>query len=117
MNTDDPRFASFNVTLSNPYKSLRSDGVDAESRPTEPITNAEEEQLWVSIVLNTTTPKGLLRSVFFYVGKTFCLRGGQKHRDLSLTQLQRLKEPDRFEYTENSSKNRQGGIKAGQTGP
>ena len=73
MNTDDPCFASFNVTLSNLYKSLRSEGVGTESRPTEPITTSEEEQLWVSGVLNIKTPKSLLRCVFFYVGKTFCL--------------------------------------------
>ncbi len=39
----------------------------------------------------------------------FCLRGGQEYRDLKLSQLQRLSDPDRYCYRENSSKNKQGG--------
>ncbi len=44
------------------------------------------------------------------MGKCFCLRGGQEHRVLALSQLQRLESPDRYVYKEKSSKNRQGGI-------
>ena len=34
----------------------------------------------------------------------------QEHRDLGISQLQRLYNPDRYVYKENASKNRQGGI-------
>ena len=46
------------------------------------ITADEEEKLWESSVLNITTPKGLQRAVFYYVGKCFCIRGGQEQRNL-----------------------------------
>ena len=47
---------------------------------------------------------------FFYMGKCFCLRGGQEYCDLCPSQLQRLQSPDRYMYKEKASKNRQGGI-------
>ena len=92
------------------FKSLRSNCVGADSKNTEGISIDEENMLWESKVLNVDTAKGLLRSVFFYNGKCFCLRGGQEHRDLGLSQLQRLQNPDHYVYTENSSKNRPGGF-------
>lgn len=48
---------------------------------------------------------------FFYNGKNFCLRGGQEHREMKLSQLEKLTDPERYLYRENSSKNRQGGLK------
>ena len=61
--------------------------------------------------MNTTTPRGLLRAVFYTVGKCFCLRGGQEHRNLTISQFERLHDPDSFVYRENASKNKQGGLK------
>lgn len=40
--------------------------------------------------------------------KNFCLRGGEEHRNLKLSQLKRTQKG--YIYTENASKNRQGGI-------
>ena len=54
--------------------SLRADGVGAQSGHTESIS-IEEDQLWNSGVLNAEDPRGLLRSIFFRNGKSFCLRG------------------------------------------
>ena len=45
------------------------------------------------------TPASLQNAVFYTVGKMFCLRGGQEHRDL---QFIRLHEPDRYVYHENT---------------
>ena len=97
--------------LDNLFKSLRSDGVGSTSAHTEGISKEEEDTLWQSGVLNVESPIGLLHVVFLYCGKCFCLRGGQEHRNLSLSQLERLYNPDRYIYRENSSKNRQGGLK------
>ena len=91
----DPAFTTFQVTLSNLFKCLRSEGVGAQSANTETISSEEENQLWASGVLNVDSPKGLLRSVFYFNGKCFCLRGGQEHRDLGISQLQQLYKPDR----------------------
>ena len=50
------------------------------------------------------TPNGLQNAVVFVVGKMLCLRGGQEHRGLQLSQLKRLE--DHYVHYENTSKNR-----------
>uniref|UniRef100_A0A1X7T9L7 Uncharacterized protein n=1 Tax=Amphimedon queenslandica TaxID=400682 RepID=A0A1X7T9L7_AMPQE len=110
MSKDDPAFHTFIVTLDNLFKNLRSDGIGTESSLTESISKEEEDQLWKSGVLNVTSPLGLLRAVFYYNGKCFCLRGGEEHRQLKISQFQRLQNPNRYVYSENSSKNRPGGL-------
>jgi hypothetical protein len=107
---DDPDFVTFHNTLDNVFKSLRSNGIGVSSSATEGLSNDDEGKLWDLGVLNVTTPLGLLRAVFFYCGKCFCLRGGAEHRNLALSQLERGHEPDKYIYQENSSKNRHGGI-------
>ena len=110
LDKDDPAFSTFLITLDNLFKALRADGIGTNSLHTEGISNEEENRLWTSCVMNTNTPKGLLRAVFYYNGKCFCLRGGQEHSDFGISQLHRLYNPDRYIYKENASKNRQGGI-------
>ena len=77
---------------------------------TETISTEEENQLWESGVLDSNTPRGLQNAVFYTIGKVFCLRGGQEHRALKLSQLQRCAD-DRYVYYENVSKNRNGSFK------
>jgi hypothetical protein len=52
----------------------------------------------------------LQRAVFFYVGKHFCIRGGEEQRKLSPSQFIRYSDPDRYAYIEHGSKNRSGGL-------
>ena len=106
----DLAFKTFQIALDNLFKKLKLDGIGIDSKHTENISAEEEDSLWASGVLNVSTPKGLLRAVFFICGKCFCLRGGQEHRNLSVSQVKRLTDPDRYVYTENSSKNRPGGL-------
>lgn len=65
--------------------------------------------MWDSGVLNTTTPRGLQNAIFYVFGKTFCLRGGQEHGALKLSQLQR--DHDKYVYYKNVSKNQNGSFK------
>ena len=44
-------------------------------------------------------------AVFYYNGKNFCIRGGDEHRNLRVSQLQRFSNPDRYVYNEYVSKN------------
>ena len=111
LDKSNPNFSAFTTTIDNFYKDLRSGGVGATSKHAEGISREEEELLWTSMVLNVTSTLGLLRAVFFSNGKGFCLRGGQEHRDLKLSQLERLSDPDRYVYHENSSKNKKGGLR------
>ena len=56
------------------------------------------------------TPMGLVRAVIW---KSFCLWGGQEHRRLRLSQLECLRDPDRYVYHEHTHvvlKSKQGGV-------
>ena len=101
-------FVDFHRCLDNFFRKLREDGIGAESKHTPSISIEDENTLWDKQILNTYTPRGLLNAVFYYNGKNFVLHGGQEHRDLKLSMLTRLKDPDRYVYVENSSKNRGG---------
>lgn len=110
LNRKDPVFAELTAVIDNHFKQLRSSGIGNSSKHTEGISSADKDHLWESGILNVDTPKGLLRAVFFYNGKCFCLRGGDEHQELMLSQLERFDDPLRYVYTENSSKNRKGGL-------
>ena len=74
----------------------------------EVICKDEENRLWDSGIMSARFPSALLNAVFYSNGKNFCLRGGDEHRRLKLSQLERLRDPDRYIYTENCSKNHTG---------
>ena len=110
LDTSDHRFSTFHNALDNVLRDLRMKGI-GQSRQTEAFSKQDEEVLWESGVLSDDSPKSLLRAVFFLNGKNFCLRGGDEQRNLKISQLKRLSNPDRYIYTEKSSKNRCGGLK------
>lgn len=83
-------------------------GIGAEVKHASLITLEQEELLWTSHILRARDPKSLLYAVFYCNGKKFCLRGGNEHRNLKLSQLKRMCNPDRYIYTEKGSKNRSG---------
>lgn len=97
------------------FKRLHSKGIGTETKVTPVLSQAEEDKLWESGVLSFDNPVGLLRAVFFYNGKNFCLRGGVEHRNLRLSQIQREtvvvggKSMASYVYREFGSKNNQGG--------
>ena len=79
-------FGKLHNVIDNHFKALRKEGVGSDSKHTEVITKEEENKLWKSGILGlATSPKALLRAVFFYNGKTFCLRGSAEHRCLHLS--------------------------------
>ena len=85
-------------------------------KKTPSLSEEDEDSLWESGILSCETAKGLLNCVFFYNGKTFCLHGGQEHRELKLSQLRRElvkvggAKKVRYVYTEHGSKNNQSGL-------
>ena len=85
-------------------------GVGTEIRHTPTFTAEEEQALWEKGVLGCTTPKNLQRAVFFYIGKRFCIRGGDEQRKLGPSQFVRTHDPDCFIYIEHGSKNRSWGL-------
>ena len=60
--------------------------------------------------MSVGSTKGLQRAVFFYIGKVCCLRGRKEQRLLKLSQFRCSPCGSHYTYTENSSKNRSGGI-------
>lgn len=89
----NPDFAVFHRSVDNTFRKLCE----------------EENMLWEKGILNTTTPKGLFKTVF-YNGKNVILLGGEEHRQLKVSQIVCYHYPDCYVYTENLSKNRSGGI-------
>uniref|UniRef100_A0A1X7T4Q1 Uncharacterized protein n=1 Tax=Amphimedon queenslandica TaxID=400682 RepID=A0A1X7T4Q1_AMPQE len=63
------------------FYDLHKSGVETSIQHANLITE-EESLLWERGILGTESPKALLRAVFFYVGKRFCLRGGEEQRRL-----------------------------------
>ena len=105
---NDPTFQTLHHTMDSVYRKLRASGVGAQKQQTETFTKEEENTLWESGVLGLENPKNLLHAVFYGNGKNFCLRGGNEHRDLKLSQIKRTEKG--YRYTENASKNRSGGL-------
>ena len=60
----------------------------------------EENVLWESRVIGDHNPLKIERAVFFYVGKAFCLRGGQEQRNLKPLQFVRSFTPECCTYVD-----------------
>ena len=90
------------------YRELKGQGIVINRTPI--FTLKEEEKLWVTGVFDINDPVGLQRAVFFYIGKRFCIRGGEEQRKLGSSQLKRSFDPDCYTYIEHGSKNPSGGL-------
>ena len=84
---NNPNFKLLFNTCDSYFRELREDGVGCDSKATESLTREDEEKLWSSGVISTSTPRALLNAVFFLNGKNFALRGGAEHRCLKLSQI------------------------------
>ena len=84
----DQEFKPLKNLCDSLFKRLHSKGIGASLKATAVLSTDDEQKLWDANVLNLETPLGLLRAVFFYKGKNFCLRGGAEQRNLKLSQFQ-----------------------------
>ena len=71
--------------------------------------------LWEKGFLGDSNPKSLLDTMLYLCGVHFALRNGEKHRSLRLSQFELIQPKDgsttgSLIYTENYSKNNQGGL-------
>ena len=108
-------YADFRSTLDAEMKRLKRASMGSRKRQAEPRT-PEEELLWEKRILGDHSPQALLNSVFFFNGVCFALRSGDEHRRLRFKecQIQVVEKPGErayLMYTEDSSKNNQGGLK------
>ncbi len=93
------QFKELHGTLDSIFRHLHESGAGHQVRQAEVITREVENMLWESGQLGTSTPKALSNAVFYYNGKSFCLRGGMENRKLG------------YIYQENVSKNQAGTYK------
>ena len=108
--TQEKDYPKLHNAMDRHFRMLREKGVGVERKQAEFISPEDERVMWEKGVLGTDTPRALLQTVFFYNGKSFCLRGQQEHQTLRMSQLVRAKDPDRYVYLEFGSKNHSGGV-------
>ena len=110
MDEKNPAFRDLRGALQVRFRNLREAGVGASVKHVAIVSEEEEDLLWESKVIGDHDPLALLRAVFCYVGKTFCIRGGEEQRCLKRSQSQFVRSfsTDSYTYTENGSKNRSG---------
>ena len=110
LDREEKRFHDFHCACEVIFRRLHQSGVGTDVKHTALISSEEEDKLWSSGTLSVTDPKGLQYAVFFYVGKVYCIRGGEEQRSLKPSQFVRSHEPDCYTYIEHGSKTRSGGL-------
>ena len=103
-------------------KKLKSEGIGNTKRQAEPISLEDEEQLWTTGQLGMHTPQALLDTIFYLIGVSFGLRGGQEHRQLrwnppKITVVAVSGERKHLPYVEDVSKKDCGGLKMRKVQP
>ena len=88
----------------------------SQRKQAEPLTEQNEEKLWQAGVLGAHNPQALLNTMTYMNGLYFALRSGDEHRQLrhNPCQIQLIECPGErpyLKYTEDISKNHQGGLK------
>ena len=113
LDKSDPRFRDLIKTLDSLSSSLHRH-IGATRNSAKIITTEHEDTFWQKSLLGVSTPKVLQRTVFFYVGLNFVLRGVQEQHDLVPTQFIRVPEDQTvynksvyYQYIELVSKNNQ----------
>ena len=104
LNKKDPHFSDLSGVCGFVAKQLRKDGVGASVKHAPIVTSEEVDLLLDKGVIGIYAPKPLVRAVFFYVGKAFCLRGGMEQRSLKPSQFKRGYNPNRYTFTQNGSR-------------
>jgi hypothetical protein len=71
-------FTDFHRTCDNVYWQLHANGIGTTTSHTESFTTEEQDHLLTSGIFSFENLISLQRAVFFYVGKHFCVRGGEE---------------------------------------
>ena len=110
------------MILDSEMKRLQRKGLGSKRRQAEPLTADEEEKLWTTRQLGDHSPQALVDTIFFMCGTYFALRSGQEHRALRScpSQIELVEQEGQrpfLRYTEDVSKNHQGGLKGRKQRP
>lgn len=115
---DDPKFEKLANVLNNQMKYLSSEGHHCAREKAEVISFDDEDKMWEDGVLGDENPKQLVEMLLFQIGMHFALRAGNESRNLRVGPRSQFavkydKDADLefLEYTEDTSKSNQGGLK------
>ena len=87
LDENDARFRDLQKTLDSLSSSLHRQGLGATRNSAKVIDPVHEEMFWKKSLLGYSSPKLLQKTVFFYVGLNFVLRGVQEQHDLVPSQF------------------------------
>lgn len=112
----DEAFLTFRNTMDARMKELTASGTRAPKKQASVIAEDDEERMWQTGILGSDNPTKLVETLLYKIGLHFALRAGSEHRQLRYpnSQIVLLEDNDgrRFlRYTEDVSKNNQGGLK------
>ncbi|XP_078383318.1 zinc finger MYM-type protein 4-like [Oculina patagonica] len=111
----DPAFKHFQDCLDAEMKRLTGMGVGSKVKEAQAFSEEEENKLWNLGLLGDSSPKVLLDTMVFLIGKTVSLRSGKEHRNLKFSQLTlepaNAREPEKLVYVSFGEKNNLGGLK------
>ena len=108
----DENFLEVRNTLDFEMKKLTENGIGTVNSAQE-ITESMEDMLWEKHILGCETPKQLQETLLYLLGYNFALRGKSEHRQLKWRNLSLIEVEDSttiLRYTEDFSKNNQGGL-------
>ena len=85
-----------------------------EKRKADPITDEEEERMWVAKVLGSESSRSLNFTVWYLLSQQFGTRGCQEHYQFCVQDLKfvndPLRKPSYAEWVEGLTKTRKGGL-------
>ncbi|CAB4001394.1 Hypothetical predicted protein [Paramuricea clavata] len=112
---EDPNFKHFQDSIDAEMKRLTGQGVGANVKQAQAFSEADEDKLWTSKLLDDHTASVLLNTMVFLIGKNFALRSCREHRLLKFSQLTLEPacgtEPEKLVYVSFGEKNNLGGLK------
>lgn len=93
-------------------KKLAKLGVNRARNQAKPISEEDEERLWLEGLLGNSSPEVLLNTIVYLFGVHFAMRAVQEHKDLKANSQVQVLFDEKLKlkyllYTENSSKNNQ----------
>ena len=112
LSKNDANFSSFRNALDSKMKEMTSAGIGTTKSAADPLTLADEEQLWSSGAIGFHSSQALSYAVFFYNCKVFGFRAMNEHVNLSIEQYEfGADETGEFvKFHGRVSKNVQGGL-------
>ena len=78
LDKSDSRFSELRGACDTVARNLREKGIGAQVKHAAIFTADDEDKLWSTGTIGIHSPLALVRAVFFYIGKSLCLRGGQE---------------------------------------